>query len=168
MALKGINTISRIMTQFMQDNDIECQALPSNEFCCLYDKGVIFYSFFGLGETEKMFFNTFINLGLEYTCDVFLMSWFHEVGHFMTLADIDDEDYQMALKVKQAQRMLPPPTTWKTLYKINQQYWRLADEKSANEWAVDFMNENREQIQTLWEEKLQPAILNFYKLNGLI
>jgi len=165
--MKGLAQITRIMNKFMAEHDIDCRCQIGSEFCYCYPNSLITYTLIGLPYTEDFFLNCFINLGLEYTCDVFLISWFHEVGHWATLDDIDDDWYQVSQLRKEelAERRYK---SIKDLYKIQSEYWRLADEKEANKWAVNFMNENYEDIRKMWEEKLQPAILNFYKLNGLI
>ena len=101
------------------------------------------------------FLNSVLRLEPEVEADVFLWSLLHEVGHHETYDEISDEenDYCDDTKKKIEEGELP-----------NELYYDMIDERLATEWAVEYANTHKEELKAFWE-KLQPAIMDFYRLN---
>ena len=153
MALKGVKRISRIINEFLKP--FECTARMGTDFCYLYHKNLIFYSIVWMNNGAEDFLNSVLRLEPEVEADVFLWSLLHEVGHHETYDEISDEenDYCDDTKKKIEEGELP-----------NELYYDMIDERLATEWAVEYANTHKEELKAFWE-KLQPAIMDFYRLN---
>lgn len=153
MALKGVKRISRIINEFLKP--FECTARMGTDFCYLYHKNLIFYSIVWMNNGAEDFLNSVLRLEPEIEADIFLWSLLHEVGHHETYDEISDEenDYCDDTKKKIEEGELP-----------NELYYDMIDERLATEWAVEYANTHKEELKAFWE-KLQPAIMDFYKLN---
>lgn len=153
MALKGVKRISRIINEFLKP--FECTARMGTDFCYLYNKNLIFYSIVWMNNGAEDFLNSVLRLEPEVEADIFLWSLLHEVGHHETYDEISDEenDYCDDTKKKIEEGELP-----------NELYYDMIDERLATEWAVEYANTHKEELKAFWE-KLQPAIMDFYKLN---
>lgn len=166
MKLKGTQEIDNILNTFLQPYD--CKVELGLDFAYFYTTNTIMYSFV-VSENMNDFFLDFVHsLNPKLHCDIFLLSFCHELGHEETLDELSDEeshfceeekrqiniDYQQA-KTKEEKR------------KIANRYFNLIDERLATEWAINYIMNNQEIITNLWN-KLQPAIMNVYKENEVL
>ncbi len=77
---------------------------------------------------------------------MFLLSLFHEIGHYMTFDDLGEEDFAYSCDVKALLGTTDDDA------KI---YFRLPIEIAATNWAIDYINEHPTEIS-----KLEKAITN--------
>lgn len=88
---------------------------------------------------DKDFVDFAYSLGLNYTCDAFILSFFHEVGHFFTVENEELDPYWP--------EYIAHANEWQPI-----KYYQYPVEKIATQWAVDYINNNIEVIKSLCGE----------------
>ena len=159
MELKGVTVINNILNEFLEQFD--CSADIGEDFCYWERTSEINYAFV-VASNNDIWFKEFANsLMPNLNCDIFLLSLFHEIGHHETIDDIEDDVLRECWKIKGELNQK------KTFTKEdNFRYFNLPDEKAATEWGLQYMIDHKAEVADLWR-KLQPAILNFYRLNDI-
>lgn len=153
--------IDNILKQWLNKNGFSQYVVESGiDFEFFYLSNTIVYCFVVPTVGDKIFSNYFKELGLKYDADIFLLSFFHELGHGETINDIPDEEYYYSLRVKE---YISTIESQPILYEI---YQHLPDERAATRWAVEYINNHFKEVNDLWK-KLQPAIIEFYKKNNI-
>lgn len=155
--MKENSKVSEIINKFTMDN-FKCTAKLDTDFMCDPEEEEIYYTFVVSERLDKMFMDALNTFKPEVEMDIFLWSILHEIGHIMTMDDLDELDYWFCQDVKNAISKGELE---------EEEYFILPDESLATEWAVNYANENKEKLELFWKE-LQPEILRFYADNGLM
>ena len=155
MTLLGINEVTEIINQFLEP--FECTAELSTDFEYFYLDNVIGYTFFNIQQDSKDFSASVERLHPNLNCDIFLWSLLHELGHCETMDDLTDEEYAES-------KLIKDQIGKSEMDKLA--YYDCPDEKYATEWAVEYANTHVNELRNFWN-RLQPAILNVYKLNSV-
>ena len=119
------------------------------DFCYIPKNQMICYSFLSTEESEKTDMD-FLQFFHEYGgidgigCSV--LSFLHEIGHFMTL-DLFSEDEKENTRVYK-KNVLP---SIEDRHERNYAYWLNEIEFAANVWAISFAKENYEAVSELGE-----------------
>ena len=153
--LKGINEINNILNDFLEEFD--CTADVAEDFEYLYAESLIHYSFVISEKGEKEFIESVNRHNPIVNCDTFLWSLLHELGHHETIDDLSDNEYADSQIMKDFVEFGIVPTDI---------YYYCPDEVAATAWAVQYANSHIDLLQDLWN-RLQPAIMNFYKINNV-
>lgn len=153
--MKGSEKINKVLNRFLKNNGFELSAKLGTDFAYFYDKSEITYSLVNSERMNKLFKNYAYELGLGYDCGDFLLAFFHEIGHDQTMEDLDDDLEEECSLIKK---------TLSDTDKDANKYFRLYDERVATEWAIDYINNNKQKIQNFVYE-LAPAITDFLKIN---
>lgn len=157
--LKGTKKVERIMNRFL--NEFDCHAQLGEDFAYYYNTNTITYSFYTDSDSTEEY-QKFIAKNFPYvTCNIFLWSLLHEVGHHETINRWDDDQQDFFDKEKEEIEEEMGQGHDRELY---QRYFNVPDEYAASEWAAEYLEENEEKIRLFWEE-LQDAIMNFYRIN---
>lgn len=158
--IKGIEEINNILNNFLEPFD--CTAEEGEDFCYWVSKSCINYAFVVPCEKDKWFQEFIYSLNKKINCDIFLLSFFHELGHHETLDEIEDSILKYCWDIKNE-------LNCKTLITKEDSfmYFNLPDEKAATEWGIRYITTHEKEIKKLWD-KLQPAIFKFYKINGIV
>ena len=79
-----------------------------------------------------------------------------------------DYNYSQDEKIRITQQLsgISAETDEKLYMRIANEYYFLPDEIAATCWAVDFVTKHQYKVRQLWRE-LQPAIMEFYKINEI-
>jgi len=159
--MKVEKEITTYITKWLHKNGFECNAEIGTDFSFWSDTDTISCALVINDTHMNLFQKVADELGIEYTCDNFLLSFFHELGHFETLDEINERTY------KASQRKKAKLET-KEVYteKDYMTYYHLPEEIIATQWAVDFINENPNKVAKFWNG-LQPLILKFYEVNNV-
>lgn len=155
--LKGIEKINHILNDFLEP--FECEVEVGPDFAYYYGSSTIMYSFVVSERMDRLFMGFAKSIGLKADIDIFLLSFMHEWGHHMTLEDLSDGEYKYSQDIKE------------TLSSSDADcdiYFNLPDELAATTYAIDYINSHEKELKLWWETKLQPAIIEFYKLNEVI
>jgi hypothetical protein len=160
MELQGVTEINNILNDFLKPFD--CTVFLDTDFAYYYEDNTISYTLAVPSETATWYMEFIHNLCPELKVDFFLAALVHELGHEELLTDMDDAVYDYCQKQKENLKLSYDGDN----KKINMKYFALPDELAATTWGINYMLSHKEEVSKLWE-KLQPAILNFYKLNNV-
>lgn len=118
---------------------IKVKCFMGTDFAFYYDNRIEY----GIVVSERMD-NLFLEYakenGLKVDCGIFLLSFFHEVGHYMTLGqftldEIDEfSDYKDSLTDSDEDC---------------KEYFNIEDERQATLWAIQYINNNADKIEKL-------------------
>ena len=155
----GEQKLTDYLTNWMQKHDFDCEAMLGSDFEYCIEDDVVIYALVVPQKHDELFQKLAFDLGLRYTCDNFLLSFFHEIGHYETYYLLEDSEISYCEDVK---RELYEHKTFSM--KDYWTYYNLPDEVIATQWAVDFINEHPTEIAAFWKEA-QRLIQRIYKLN---
>lgn len=141
--------ITNILNNFFEEEGIECTCEVALDFAYYYTTDVITYSLVTTETTDRLFTQFAQDNGLEYDCGIFLLSLLHEVGHYYTIDEVDEKTERKCERIKSKLSENKEEDCLK--------YFALDDEIIATEWAIDYINNNREKLEIL-SKKLQEAI----------
>jgi len=161
MILKGIEKLNEFVGQWLYQNDFDVQVELSTDFSCDTITDTIYYALCVPQAHDTMFEKVFEEVGLEYECDNFLLSFFHELGHIETECELTDEEIEISETKKalmEEKTNLSDNDYW--------EYYHLPDEILATTWATNFINENPNLIENFWCS-FQKLVKDFYKENGI-
>lgn len=161
------NYVNSILYDFLHSKGFDCNVSmdtdfsyqpPDEDFDDLH--GTIFWSpILPKDEIEKWFLEFAKSLNKNGLTNLFTLSFLHELGHHITLADFSTFRDKCSEIEKKLINILP--LTESVRHKI---YFRLPIERVATKWAVDFCATHPKDIEKL-NKKLQLAFKEFY--NGI-
>lgn len=158
--LKGLNWITRECNNFLKQFGVVAHS--GKIFCWYPYTNIVDYTLVVDELSDNAFKEYLYHLGLQYDCDVFLLSLLHEVGHFMTDDELTPLETELCEEAKgkiEKRKELTFADHW--------EYFSLKDETMASQWAVDFINNNPTEVEDFWL-KVQKRILRFYELNNVV
>lgn len=79
-----------------------------------------------------------------------LTCFLHEVGHHQTISQFDEG----LLMIYHMKKLILDGTMEEKQHCFD--YWNIDDELAANEWVVDFINNNIDAVIDLWENVFKP------------
>lgn len=158
--MKELNTlkIEKIINDFLEP--FECKCELSDGFTFDDATNIITYAlFYAQDGTDKDFLDAIEKHHKpQVTADLFLWSLLHEIGHHETLCQFSDKDFEEYLTFS---------TDAFEGKHTNYEYCTCPIEWTATEWAVEYANNNFEEISIFWNE-LQSALMEFYRKYKLI
>ena len=119
--------------------------------------------------TNDKFFNKFVTgLAPNIKADIFLTSLFHEVGHIYTQYNLSESewDYGWDEKADIENILNDQSIDEKVIEEQHMRYFNLPEEIAATRWAITYMEKYADDVAEFWNE-LQPAILRFFRKNGV-
>lgn len=152
---KKLDEIDEILNDFVAAYDVK--VVPDSDFAYYHGSSIITYAVVISKRMDRLFMEYARTLGLQSNADVFMVSFFHELGHHETLDDFEDEVLDYCLDTKDSLG---------TTDEDCRLYFDLPDERAATKWAVDFINENAAAVKELWE-RIRPRLLDFYADNDV-
>lgn len=165
MALKGVNLLNSILNEFLIEFDVTADIGP--DFCYWHNRNAIEYSLVVSDKAGELYMNYVHKFAPDITCDVFLISFLHELGHHETIDELTDEEEMYCRDVKTDIGVILSENkdlaTRETMYNL---YFGLPDELAATSWAIEYIRSNREKIAKLWN-RIQPTIMMIYELNDV-
>lgn len=161
--LKGLKRVNRIINEFTSQFGLDAHIEP--DFGYYRDDHSVAYSLV-VCSADQYFIPYCNHIDNRVKADVFLVSLMHEIAHHFTQFNFSNEEWIKTDEIKEH------ISTQLTKYpekaaKWNNVYFNLSVERAATEWALHYMVVHSDEIEAFWNE-LQPAIMRFYKKNGLI
>lgn len=150
--------IDRVLNNFLKDNEIDCRAEMGTDFAYYTDDEIVTYSLVVSERMNDLFLQFAQARGLKVDCGIFLLSFFHEVGHHLTIDDLTEEEEEECEAIKASLNSEDDKDCVK--------YFSLLDECLATSWAIDYINEHVKEVEQL-ALKLQKAIHSFMKANNV-
>lgn len=151
--LRGIAEINNYINNYVSEWGLTSQL--DTDFAYDPVEDIVYWSVVVSEKNSEDFKEFFESLGCVVKADVFIYSLFHEIGHSQTLESLAEEDYNYSWD-----RKADPEIT-------NYEYFRLPNEIVASQWAVDYINNNAEEIEEFWNG-LQPLLMKFYNKNHIL
>jgi len=162
--LKGLKRVDRIVNEFLDQFGLTAKL--ESEFTYWQDDFHIGYALVVVDAADKYFLPFCEHIDNRVKADAFLISLMHEVAHHFTQFNFSDDEWERTDEIKEHISIQLTKNPNKAA-KWNNIYFNLSVEKAATEWALNYMVVHSDEIAAFWNE-LQPAIMRFYKKNGLL
>ena len=145
--LIGVDRLLMLCNYFLEDNfnDFE-EVRLSTDFYCYPNTAEIFVTFIALESAVDGFYNNLLTRTEINDISCFTWSFLHEVGHCMTWNYLGKRTNNHCRNIK---RKIERGSIDK------QTYYRLADEKMATDWAIDFVSRNHDLVKAFDKNILQ-------------
>lgn len=140
----GRYVTSRLHTWLVKNEYEDITVVENNDWYYDHGKTIISYSLVPDSKVEKTFVGFCRECGLTVEVSPFILSFFHELGHYETIDIVTDEEYENSFFCKTALNMKEHHTE-QDYYA----YYNLEMEYLATKWAVNYINEHREEIRYL-------------------
>ena len=162
--LKGLKRVNRIINEFL--NQFGLTAQLESDFSYWRDDFHIGYALVVVNAADEYFLPFCNHVDNRVKADAFLISLMHEVAHHFTRFNFSDEEWERTDEIKEhiSTQLTKNPNK---AAKWNNIYFNLSVEKEATAWALNYMATHSDEIEEFWAE-LQPAIMRFYRKNGLL
>ena len=159
--------IDNILNEFLAEFD--CTATMGSDFCYWPSKNLINYSVIAAAKDSDYFMENWHNLAPEMKIDPFLAALFHEVGHCMSEVMLTNEEELYSIDRRNQIAINLRALSAEDKEKERQyyyEYFALPEEALATNWAITYINTHQQKISAFWQ-KLQAAIMEFYKINNI-
>lgn len=162
MELKGLPTLEWWLTKWLNTHGFEgVSARINTDFEYDFEDSAIGFAIVLSSQIEDWFYQFITcNFDFPYTCDPFIISFFHELGHDQTYMDFTDDEYDEYLE--DVDRI----TEMDDGEDKHMAYFSLPFESAATEWAVQYIKDNAEEIKEFWRV-CSKLLLNIYKQNNV-
>ena len=162
--LKGVKMLDNILNEFLEEFEAETGIGP--DFAYYYTSSYIQYTLVVSDKASTYFMDHIHKLAPDIKCDVFLISFLHELGHHETMDDLTNEDERFSrdTKVTINQALESKECDPVVEEAVHSLYFNLPDEAAATAWAIQYIRNNPEKMAALWE-RVQAAIMLIYELN---
>lgn len=154
--LLGYNLLTNEIHQWLIENGWEEIGVGLDEDFYYEDIEEKIYVALTIAEKhDRLFEQVFNEIGLQHKCDNFILSFFHELGHYETLHLLTEEEEKLSEKIYN-----------KPSYEDSDylEYYYSPREIIATTWAKDFINENVDKVKDFWN-RIQPIIFQLYDMN---
>ena len=152
-----VKHIDKVLVKFLKNHNIKCKVNLDTDFFYYYETNEIGYSVLVTERTANLFPSFTKKLGLKYEVPIFILCFLHEVGHYFTFENFEeDELYKYRdIKVKLGDSD-----------EDFEKYYNIPDELAATMWAIDFINNNPQDIENL-DKELCKAFKKFISINNI-
>ena len=135
---KATNEITIFLDKWLEEHNFDLTTRFELEFGFYRDINIIAYSLLTTERTDRLFTEYANSLGHTYNTGIFVLSFLHEVGHYMTDDEVSDEEYNFCELCKNMMNNRCPDGNFSdTDIKY---YFNLSIERRATQWAVDYIN----------------------------
>lgn len=158
----ALKKIENILDNYLSSR-FDCELLEfDTDFYCFPNTREIAIALTYSENADIEFNKLFQRLGLKYSCDPFILAFYHEIGHCMTWDYFNSFDKFIITKGKKIIESTDKITPLRRFVYTN---W--LDEFCATRWACNYINKHPKEVAKMWSV-IQPLILQFYKDNGLV
>lgn len=156
MELKNIEKMNKFFTNWLNEHDFDLVAEFSNDFSIDLSSNILYYSCLIPNDLDKIFFEEIQKDFPEFVnCDIFTLSFFHEIGHFETEWMWNDREWKKYHKFIETEKG-----------KIPVNYFRHPVEWEATKWGCEYILDNREEIVN-FINGARTVIYEFYEENEI-
>jgi len=145
--------ITNVLQKYLEENGFDAVVECDSDFNYYNSSSTITYALIVAKDSAEWIKEFAISRGLKYDCGDFFLPFFHELGHHETMFLLEDEEEDYSNSIKKNL------SSTKKDYFI---YFNLPDEVMATDWAIDYINNNKDKLQILANE-LQPLVEEFYR-----
>lgn len=158
--LKGVKEINNYLNWWLRQHHFACTSRYGNDFEYDFLNDIISYSFLVDEQHDRVYRKLCSDLYPELdTCDIFTLSFFHELGHYVTDDDFADQEQEDYWDMVQEISSKDDPTDEELLV-----YYRHPIEIAATEWGCQYILDNIDEIKKFCK-KMDKLEKNFLLLN---
>lgn len=161
--LKAIQPINKYLNTWLKMNGFKCRVEFDSEFSYDFENQIIHYSVTVPKEHDEYYFKLiqFYQPDLV-ECDNFILSFFHELGHYKTEKQFSETEWQAYQEfVDKIENSNKESCAWE-FYK----YYMHPIEIAATEWGANYIINNPKKIRR-FIKRLNPLIINFIDENEI-
>lgn len=125
--------------KFCRKNNFDVKIDMGNEFVYYIEEKTVSVSILVDSRIDGYFLDNAYKMGLSYNCGDFILGFLHEIGHHFTLSDISR---RQSIRINKTKERIDG---WKK--KDNYRYFQLLDERIATQWAINYINNNKETLR---------------------
>lgn len=104
----------------------------------------------------------------KFNADMFLWSLYHEIGHSLSKISVGSNGFKLILKKKaELKTRFQQCNELGEYISLYHEYANIDDEREATEFAVNYIEDNIDEVSALWEY-IQPRLIQFYIENGVV
>ena len=163
--LKGEKRLNKTISTQLEGFGIS-EAFLANEYSYYFENESVSFKIY-TNNVEDIWFDEFIKERFGYEVRYpFVISLLHEVGHHKANDNIMGDINKFCMREKSRIFKAMENADADEAKKLEWQYFNLPDEIMATQWAVNWAKRNPAKVKQMWE-KMQGALLKFYKENGI-
>lgn len=141
-----IKEINNYFNNWLKERGFDCQCLFDTDFSFDYNNDVIYYAFAVPNSHDEMFLKLCQEIAPEIEqCDNFILSFFHELGHYVCQNNYTDEDWEeyddILEEINSKEDFIEEDI-------LN--YYTCGIEISATCWACEYIVSHEEDISEWW------------------
>ena len=157
---------TQAIRQWLKKYNFDSKCQLGNDFECIPDTHTIIVNRNYNSYADTEFMHCLRNLGLKYNFDCITLSVLHELGHSETEHLFSEDDW--AICAVQKFVLYDKSSTMPFETYINK-YWEIKDEKMANIWLVNYVNNFAENVAELEKnlEKIDEEVIEKLNLRNL-
>lgn len=148
--------LSCFLAKWCKDNGFDVSVQFGSEFACYPMGSKIRYTLMTDVEQSMILSKVFEDEGLVNHYDIFILSFFHELGHFETDDMWTDEE---SMRFERKKSILNG-----NVAEDNFKYSYIEDEITATRWAIDYINSHENEISKLWQRVRELVFEIYYDL----
>ena len=159
--LKNVDKINNYLNKWLRKNGFRCSVQMDNDFSFDIVNDVIHYSIIIPSSHNELFLKVCQECREEIVeCDNFILSFFHELGHYETKDLFDDEwdEYDRSCEQLESKEEYTDEDY------LN--YYKYPLEIEATQWGCDYIVEHRRKVNNWWNG-LSALIEEFVEVNNI-
>lgn len=160
--IKGVKNINKYLNKWLKQHGFDCTVMYGLDFGYDFINDIIIYSFVVPQKHDKLFLE--ICQGIEprlKTCDNFILSFFHELGHYMTDDDTSDKQNEKYLALIEKLN-----NKEKLTLRDYKKYYLNDVELAATTWACQYIVKNQDDVKD-FSDNIAKFLDKFIRLNNL-
>jgi len=154
--LIGVDKLEKCVSDFVKPFGLTAKL--DTDFAYYYEKDLITFSIFDIIANDLFLIDAESRFPNLIGVPSFIWCTMHEVGHQETWDDLTDEELEESTEIKKN------IDTDSTSSKMT--YFTCPDEYAATEWAGNYIESHREEIDEFWKSFLK-ALVEFYTVNHI-
>lgn len=144
--MKLVASFNRALSIWFNNHGISnLHFVEGEDFCYYPETHAVQWGMLLNDEQEKMYAQFMYEYGLKREVNPFVISLLHEVGHYMTIHQLDEDVVMFERVAKQ----LRAETVEDATYDLHCWYWELETEFSANMWAIEWIENHPAEFEEL-------------------
>lgn len=141
--LKGVGKLNNYLTKWCRSHGFNVTCKLSTDFSCGMESNTIYYALV-IPEEHADKFSQLCSVLLNDTSNIFILSFFHELGHLYSEEKVAGKDSTNRVD----------------------KYYNSEIEYSATVWACKYINEHSEEVNKMYNEFME-LVYTFYNENGV-
>lgn len=164
--LLGIEHLDKVLNDFLLPFEAYAELGP--DFSYFYGDSSIWYSLAVADRPGRLYMDFVKSLAPDIKCDIFLISFLHELGHHETLDLISHEDeiYSQDMKDFINETIEKNRNDDDVYAAMNSLYFNLPDEIIATQWAIKYIRAHEQELSVFWS-KVQKTLMYIYEINNV-